>query len=338
MQQEAVEVLKRQPLALEEGKQRFAQALAHQGGELRAQDDAEAVVLDVPAHDVLGLRPEVLALAADARTSPAAGFGPITGAALQNDAGGAVAEQRRGHEHGQARIVDAQAQRAQVDGEKQHVGPWARLGHAGGTRKAGDAAAAAEPENRQPLHVGAEAQAVHETRFETGDRQPGDGVGDDDVDVGQGKARLGHRLRGNGLQQLQRVALVGRRALLPGVRREVPRHGLDGVARVDAGVGVERLEAGVLRIDFLGAKLRVFLRDHVARNGGGNRADLDSERGGDASWKRRPLIENCEHGTGQRRRKLIRTPATAEPPVSILIEIDWLAAEKETDILPDMPP
>jgi hypothetical protein len=47
MQEEAVEVGKRQSLALEEREECLAEALAHQRGELRAQDHAEAVIFDV---------------------------------------------------------------------------------------------------------------------------------------------------------------------------------------------------------------------------------------------------------------------------------------------------
>jgi hypothetical protein len=78
--------------------------------------------------------------------------------------------------------------------KKQHVGAGARLRHTRRARKPTDARPAAEPEHRQPLDVGAEGEAVHQHRLEARDGEPGDGVGDDDVDVAQGEARIRHRL------------------------------------------------------------------------------------------------------------------------------------------------
>ena len=102
------------PSRTKNGNQSLAQSLAHQGGEFRAQHYAEAVVLNVKAHDVLGLRPEVFADGADARahgTTLAARLLRTAGA-TQHDAGCSVAEQRCGDKHREAWIVDAQAKRA----------------------------------------------------------------------------------------------------------------------------------------------------------------------------------------------------------------------------------
>ena len=55
---------------------------------------------------------------------------------------------------------DPQAERAQIDGEEEHVAARRGLREAGGARQPGDAAAATEAEDRQPLDVGAERHAV----------------------------------------------------------------------------------------------------------------------------------------------------------------------------------
>jgi len=57
------------------------------------------------------------------------------------------------------------------------------------------------------------------------------------------KAGLVDALLGDPLQKIKRVFLIYCSALLPGARLEVPLLRLDRVARVDAGVGVERIEA-----------------------------------------------------------------------------------------------
>ena len=112
--------------------------------------------------------------------------GRVADRAAQHDGGGAVAKQRRGDEHGEARVVEAQAERAQIDGEKQNVGAGPRLRHARRAGEPADTATATQPEDRQPLDVRAEGEPVHEAGVEARDREAGDRVGDDGVDVAQG--------------------------------------------------------------------------------------------------------------------------------------------------------
>ena len=197
--------------------------------------------------------------------------------AAQHDGGGSVAEQRRGDEHGEARVVDAQAERAQVDGEKQNVGAGPRLRHARRAGEPADAAAAAEPEDRQPLDVRTEGEPVHEAGFEAGDREAGDRVGDDGVDVAKRKTGLGHRLRRHPLQQVERVTLVGPRSILPGVRLQVPFLRLDRVAPLDAGVVVEGVEARILRKDLLRPLGDFLLTGDVRRHRRGDGGDLHTD-------------------------------------------------------------
>jgi hypothetical protein len=67
----------------------------------------------------------------------------------ENDARSGIAEQRRRHEHRHARIVDAKAEAAKIDGEKQDVCSRHRMRAAGSSRKPRNPAAAAKPEDRQ---------------------------------------------------------------------------------------------------------------------------------------------------------------------------------------------
>ena len=151
MQENALEVAELETIAGEELVERGAQLAPHQGGQLRAQHDAEAVVLDVPAHDVLGVGPAMLADRHDAAPRPAGAV--VAARVAQHDRGGAVAEQRDGDEIGDAHVVAARAQAAQIDGEEEHVAAGHGLGDADRAREPADAAAAAEPEDRQALDL-----------------------------------------------------------------------------------------------------------------------------------------------------------------------------------------
>ncbi|HWS10104.1 MAG TPA: hypothetical protein VN362_19880 [Xanthobacteraceae bacterium] len=180
MEQEAVEIRKAKAVAIEEIVQRRRQRLAHQRRQFGAEHDTKTVVLDIPAHDVLGLRPAAFADGENARAAACA-----VRRVTQQHAGGAVAEQSGGHEHRRARIVDAQAQAAQVDGEEQHMRALGRLRQPRRPRQAGDAAAAAETEDRQPFHRRLELETVEQLGVEARYREPGDRIGDENVDLGE---------------------------------------------------------------------------------------------------------------------------------------------------------
>ena len=70
--------------------------------------------------------------------------------------------------------------------------------------------------------------------------------------------------------KVEGVALVRLGALLPGVGPEVPLFRFHRVAPLDAGIGVEGIETGILRIDLVGALGDLFLPSHVLRYGGGD--------------------------------------------------------------------
>ena len=203
--------------------------------------------------------------------------GRVADRAAQHDGGGTIAKQRRGDEHGEARVVDAQAERAQIDGEKQNVGAGPRLRHARGAGEPADTAAAAQPEDRQPFDVRAEGSRFMRRASRLGMASPVTVVGDDGVDVAKVETGLGHGLRRRPLQQIERVTLVGPRSILPGVRLQVPFLRLDRVAPLDAGVFVEGVEARILREDLLRPLGDLFLTGDVRRHRRGDRGDLHTD-------------------------------------------------------------
>ena len=91
MKQEAIEVRERQVLALQEGAERGLEPRAQQHREVRTEDHAKSIVLDVPTHDVLGLAPEVLARGLD-RGARRMAIGSRTVRVTQHHARGSVAE------------------------------------------------------------------------------------------------------------------------------------------------------------------------------------------------------------------------------------------------------
>ena len=216
--------------------------------------------------------------------------------AAQNDAGRTVSEEGGRDEHGQAWIIDPVAERAKVDGEKEDVRAGPRLCHARGPRETTDATPATQPEDRKPLHGRTDGETVHQPGFEARDRKSGDRVGDDDVDIAHRKAGLVDGLLGDPLQKIKRVFLIDGSALLPGARLEVPLLRLDRVARVDAGVGVERIEARAaeLRVDLLRALGCFGLPEHVLRYRCCDRSDFnfDRSRGGTVNPS---AFDLCQH-------------------------------------------
>ena len=258
-----------QIVAGEEIVERGAQLAPHQGGQLRAQHDAEAVVLDVPTHDVLGVGPTMLADRHDLAPRPAE---PVAAARVaQHDRGRAVAEQRDGDEIGDAHVVAARAQAAQIDGEEEHVAARHGLGDADRTRQPANAAAAAETEDRQALDLAREGQTVDEARLEARNRQAGDGVDHDGADVCERDAGSGHGFERGFLQQRQRMALEGGRPLLPARGSRVPVGRLADVSALDAGVGEHARYSGQMREEALAGFRDGVLQNLVLRDGASRR-------------------------------------------------------------------
>src|SRR5258708_32043594 len=86
------------------------------------EDDFEAHVSDVPAHDVLGMSIECRARVKDLWAGAGAGFFAEGGvAAGDDDCGGAVAEETAGDEVGDGLVVVLPREGTELDGEKERV-------------------------------------------------------------------------------------------------------------------------------------------------------------------------------------------------------------------------
>ena len=294
MQQVAVDVFALHAVPLEERVEGAAEALLHQGRKLRREDDAEAVVLDVPAHDVFGAMPEVVAHGdhACAATVPA-NAATVSGVA-EHDRRGAVAEERGRHEHRDRLVVDAQAQAAEIDGEEEDTAARHGLGDARAARQPGDTAAAADAEDRQAFDVRREGQAVHQPRVEAWHGQPGDGVDDERVDLVEAQARLLDGAAGRFLEEVEGVGLEHGRPLFPAARLLVPVDRLADVARADTSVHVDGIDAGELGVGLARHDAHVFLENDALGHGSRDRGNLDVE-GGHTRPSVRGRVDRVQH-------------------------------------------
>src|SRR5215471_8061076 len=159
MKQEAIEVRERQVLALQEGAERGREPRAQQHREVRTEDHAKSIVLDVPTHDVLGLAPEVLTRGLN-RGARRMAIGSRTVRVSQHHARGSVAEYRGGDEHRHAVVLSSETDRAEVDAKEEHICARSCPSQLGCTRKTPDPAAATEAKNWEPLDIVAEVEPV----------------------------------------------------------------------------------------------------------------------------------------------------------------------------------
>src|SRR5580704_17959752 len=111
MKQKAIEVRQAEAIAIEKIVQRRRQGLAHQRRQFGAQHDAKSVILDIPTHDVFGVRPAPFTNGQNARSAMRA-----LRSVPQHDSGRAVAKQGGGNKHRRTRTIDAQAKTAKIDG------------------------------------------------------------------------------------------------------------------------------------------------------------------------------------------------------------------------------
>src|SRR5215468_2384987 len=161
MKQEAIEVRERQVLALQESAERRLEPSAQQHCEVGTEDHAKSIVLDVPAHDVLGLAPEVLARSLD-RGARRMAIASRTARVSQHHSCGPVAEQRGGDEHRHAVVLSPETERAEVDAEEEHICTRSCASKLGGAGKTRYAAATTEAENREAFDIAAEVEPVHQ--------------------------------------------------------------------------------------------------------------------------------------------------------------------------------
>ena len=106
----------------EEGFDVAAEVFVDDLGDVGREDDLEAEVADVPAHDVLGVAIEGGAGVEDLRAGAGAVFfAERCFAAGDDDGGGAVAEEAGGDEVGDGLVVVLPGEGAELDGEQQRV-------------------------------------------------------------------------------------------------------------------------------------------------------------------------------------------------------------------------
>ncbi len=214
-----------------------AKVLARDLGNARRENNLEAALHDVPAHDVLGVGIEHRAARDDARSAPRAST------PREHDRRGAVSEEtRRDHVRDRA-IVELERERAELDREEHgdSLGEPAQV--VGRARRPGGAGDAAEPEERRPLHVGAEPEPARDARADARDRDPRHGREEDVVHVASPHVRGLERARDGLAPELERGLHPDVVPLGEGVEREVVVQGQREVARLDAERAVERLQA-----------------------------------------------------------------------------------------------
>jgi hypothetical protein len=111
-----------------------------------------------------------------------------------------------------------------------------RLSGAARAREAEHTAGATETENRQALHVAAQAQPLHQQGIEARRGNAGGGDDDDRVDGFSGKSGLIETGTGDLFEQRDGVVEINAVAFLPASVLVVPFDGHAGIARLDAGI------------------------------------------------------------------------------------------------------
>ncbi len=198
------------------------------GGDCPVEDDGEAWVLDVPAHDPLGVGPELFGRIDDGRE-------PLP-AALDNRGRGAVAKDRGGDDGRRVVAVEADRDGTGLDRHEQPAAPGIARRKACGGRESVHSARAAQAEDRNPPGIFAQAQARRCSRFEAGRRNAGGGDGDDSIDFGRRQARLLDRGRCRVHEQLLGRLDVQRVAVMPAMPFLIPGWRSDDVPLGNAGV------------------------------------------------------------------------------------------------------
>ena len=228
----------------EEAVDVVADVLADEVGHLGAEDDAQPGGADVPAHGALGAGVEPAAGGDDARLGGGEGRGAV--GPDHDDRGRAVAEQAAGDEVGGRPVVALHGEAAQLDREEHGdvVGVAEEVVvDAGDPCSAGDAA---EPDERDALHVVAQADLGGDPGLDRRDGQPGDRRRHDEIDVPRSETGCRERL-GDGVRaELGRDAdelVVG----CPEVRElPVALQREREVSLAHTRVGVEPLEQGAV--------------------------------------------------------------------------------------------
>ena len=134
-----------------------------------------------------------------------------------------IAKQGSSHKHCHTRIGDAQAERAEVDGEKQDMRAGRHgLRVASGAGEPPNAAPAAKSKDRQTFHRARKSQPVHQLRVETWDGKPCDGIDDERTNIVEFDRRRLGRFESHLLEQVKRMALEDGGTRFPSMALMIP--------------------------------------------------------------------------------------------------------------------
>ena len=269
---EAIDPVARHAKALQDAVDGNADMLCREGWDGAVEDDAQPGRVDLPAHDVEAVGPQMLAGAFDA------GHPRLAGA---HDAGGStIAEQCRRHHVGAGELVHAEGRGADLDRHHQHRRARPRARQAAGDGQPRDAAGTAQAEHRHALDIGPKAHPAGDPRFEAGRGDTSRRNGDDRIDVARLAPRHGQRARRGCDEQVLRALEIGGIALGPAEIGEVPVERLHGMAGADAGGFEDRrhpIEGGVAMTEHApGRRGGIGLQQAVRRHG---QADRNQRRG-----------------------------------------------------------
>lgn len=190
------------------------EVLLHEGRNGAGENHAEAFRVDVPAHEVEGAGPAMLARAVDRGETARPG--------LHHAGRGAVAEERGRDDVRLGEFVEPEGERAQLDNDEKHGRARPRFREPGRDRKARHAAGAAEPEHGHAAHILAKSHPGRGARFEAWRRDAGGRDGHDDVDFATAKPCGFERRLGPRHEQRLRAFQKGGCAFGPASRLDIP--------------------------------------------------------------------------------------------------------------------
>ena len=175
MADEAIDIVGRKLHPREHFGHRGPHMFGNEIGNCPLEDDAKALGIDAPAHDIERIGPQLFARRLDPGRAAVAG--------AQNDRRRAVAEQAGGDDIGLGQFVVADGERAEFERDQQHVGAGPRLRQPRCDRQPRHAARAAQTEHRNARHVGAQAELAGDARLQRRRRDARRTHRDDGIDI-----------------------------------------------------------------------------------------------------------------------------------------------------------
>ena len=224
-----------------------ADVLEHDLGDVGREDDAEAGITDIPAHDVLGVAVEGAAGGEDI-WGAGGRFWQLDVVSGEHDRGAAIAEEAGRDKVGDGLVVVLPGERTELDREQKRtlVGEGAEVVR--GARDAGGPGDAAQPEDGRPLDVRGERHQVDEAGVDGRRSDAGDGGEEDSRDVCGGEAER----REGALDSLLAEGDSGLDPEIVGLLEAAAQLGIlldgqDKVAGVDAAISVQTGQNARLR-------------------------------------------------------------------------------------------